>query len=356
MSQPEASLNDDAVSDLGNSGFITEPNQEGVKKDKVLTVNTSDDPLEPTEISQRELMQAVGQSEVVIKAVVDQEPIVKTLEDITETIFAQESISASQAYALDKQLSGKLLEAIPVNRFTDVPTRTSLPQVKSFAAKYMDEVKSQALDSQQKLKDSFPAWSKTVQETARVMMAKVAESLQGLRTQAQSFVSDPPDDRRYLVYIKPVKDGLINLRKAPISVYCTSSIVSDKPEMAVLAKAVTSLSMSNLPKAACVIRLAMFGKVNPDLGVLEESGQLTSCSTSLISIAACLAGPDCIAQIEELTASMETINAEEDPGDMARKMRDVNNMVTTAVEMTAAIELISNYFAAVEKVRDSNSN
>ena len=135
MSQPEPSLNDDAVHDLDPS-FITPPNKEGEDKPLVNITATQNDFPQPSEMGEGELYKVVNDSEVLIKTVIDEQESVHDLEDVTKTIMAQETISASQVLAVDKSLGGKLTEASRLPLKAPLPIEVTLP--KSILASWFD--------------------------------------------------------------------------------------------------------------------------------------------------------------------------------------------------------------------------
>ena len=359
MSQPEPSLNDDAVHDLDPS-FITPPNKEGEDKPLVNITATQNDFPQPSEMGEGELYKAVNDSEVLIKTVIDEQESVHDLEDVTKTIMAQETISASQVLAVDKSLGGKLTEAVPLNRFTDTPTKTGLPQVKGFVANYLEERQREASGKNEQLIASLPEWSAQVQNKIHEYFAVARSAAESIRLQASGFVNESPSDRRYLVYLNESQDSLIDLRKAQLCQYTRTNVEGKahlSAQFLALAEAVFQL-INRAPIGACkLLRLSVDAPPPKETGALENgSDSLHHVSgVNLMALAGLLASPLLISYIDDHLALIQPVSPEDLPQDMAKKMRAQNTMVTTVVELTYFLTLVSKYFSAMHLYRESVS-
>lgn len=359
MSQPEASLNDDAVHDL-NPSFITPPNEDGEDKPLVNITATQNDLPQPNEMGEEELFRAVNDSEVLIKTVIDEQESVHDLEDITKTIMAQETISSSQVLAVDKSMGGKLTEAVPLNRFTDTPTKTGLPQVKGFVANYLEEKQREASEKNEQLIASLPEWSAQVQNKIHEYFAVARSAAESIRLQASAFVNEPPSDRRYLVYLGETQDSLIDLRKARLCQY-TRTNVEGKAHLSAqffaLSETVFHL-INRAPAGACkLLRLSVDAPPPKETGALEAGSENLHqvSSMNLMSLAAILSSPLLISYIDDHLVLIQPVSPEDPPQDMAKKMHAQNTMVTTVVELTYFLTLVSKYFSAMHLYRESVS-
>lgn len=352
-------LNEDATGDLESPDFLTPPNKDGVEKPLVNIDAAPDDSPHPVEMGEKELFKAVNDSEVMIKTVIDEQESIHDLEDVTKTIMTQESISASEVLAIDKRLDGRLSEAVPLNRFTDTPTRTGVPQVKGFVANFLEEKKREVSEKNEQLIASLPEWSAQVQTKIHEYFSIARNAAESIRIQASTFVNEAPSDRRYLVYLNESQDSLIDLRKARLCQYTRSNVEGKQhlsPQFHALAETVFQLINRTPASSSKLMRLSLDAPVPKETGALEANQSEHELSNAnLMALAIHLASPLLVSYIDDHMALIQPVTADDNPVDMAKKMRAQNTMATTIVELTYFLTLVSKYFSAMHLYRESVS-
>lgn len=358
MSRPESSLNDSALEDLNDPSFITPPNKSGEDRPIVNIKAVSDGSEEPDELNDRQLFNAVNESEVLIKTVIDEQESVHKLEDVTKTVMAQESISATDVLAIDKALDGKLTEAIPLNRFTDTPTKTGLKKAQGFISSFIDLKKKEAGSAGERLAASLPEWSAQVQVKLNEYFMIARSSAEAIRAQAAEFVNEDPSDRRYLVYLNQNADSLTDLRRAYLSTYSDSRTLDYGKlgkEFQNLSMATNDLLMKSPERGVKVLGLSVISPIPKTAQALEGSSVGTIATTNLTILSSTLASPALITYLEQHLSVIQPVTAEDSPVKMAEKMRNQNTMATSLVEMIQFLSLVAAYFTAMSAYRDSVS-
>lgn len=216
------SLNDDAVKDLESEIVKTPGSEPGENpKEGVISVEVSDEATDETPEA-REALNHLEENEVLLQTTHEGVKRVHQMEEVVETVLAEESISRSRAKAIAlvfEEFSQAVAKPI---EFTEVPTATNLKETRAF-------VTTKLASEKEKLALNFTDYLKSTQSSIKCIVGEVKERLlpetlailDTLRQEALEDLSKAATSKAFYLYRS--NNEMVDLRKRLIDLPCELS-------------------------------------------------------------------------------------------------------------------------------------
>lgn len=201
------SLNADALDELDQeTTFVKEPEIDDHIKDRAIVKVE-----QPDDDAAIKSMIVLQDYDTTLQTTENGVSRLHSLDEITETVLASETINQSTAEELSRVFESFSETVAPSNEFTQVPTRTHLKATQNF-------VQSEIQKEQQEVLNSFVQFINTEAKEAQALLncisderyPQVAEQLEELNHQAILDLKEASQSRNFLLYNR--KNELVDFR------------------------------------------------------------------------------------------------------------------------------------------------